>query len=52
MFTLNNLFGIDYNSDDENPEPSLSSGTTTEQSLDSSDCVESSSSDDDDPSKY
>lgn len=29
-FTLNNLFGIDYNSDDDNTETSMTSGTTTE----------------------
>lgn len=40
-FTLNTLLQIDYNSDDDKTEHSLTSGTTTEQSLSSDDCVES-----------
>jgi hypothetical protein len=40
-FTLNTLLQIEYNSDDDKSEPSLTSGTTTSESLDSSDCCES-----------
>lgn len=40
-FTLNTLLQIEHNSDDDISEASLTSGTTTDQSLSSSDCVES-----------
>lgn len=40
-FTLNTLLQIDYNSDNDKTEKSLTDKTTTEETLTSSDCVES-----------